>query len=250
MTFHTRDQVFGIDLDASQEENIVSTKKLIWEPTDEDVEQCKILGKKETECRNFIKVLIKRNDDIIFVCGTNAFKPSCRNYKVENLEPLGTIDGRGKCPLDQDESNIALFSDGSLYSATAVGIRGLDQLIYRSLGDQPHLRTAIYNSKWLKEPSFVHGFDYGNYVYFFFREVSVEYEHMEKVIISRVARVCKNDIGGNPEFPENEWTSFLKARLTCAIPGGSSYHLKAVSDITPVYGRNVIFAIYSTNPTR
>lgn len=34
------------------------------------------------ECHNFIKVLLKRNDDTLFICGTNAFSPSCRNYKV------------------------------------------------------------------------------------------------------------------------------------------------------------------------
>lgn len=34
------------------------------------------------ECHNFIKVLLQQNDDTLFVCGTNAFNPSCRTYKV------------------------------------------------------------------------------------------------------------------------------------------------------------------------
>lgn len=44
----------------------------------------------QDECHNFIKVLLKKNDDALFVCGTNAFNPSCRNYKVNaicRLEP-------------------------------------------------------------------------------------------------------------------------------------------------------------------
>jgi len=36
----------------------------------------------QDECHNFIKVLLKRNEDTLFICGTNAFNPSCRNYKV------------------------------------------------------------------------------------------------------------------------------------------------------------------------
>lgn len=39
----------------------------------------------QDECHNFIKVLLKRNEDTLFICGTNAFNPSCRNYKVCNL---------------------------------------------------------------------------------------------------------------------------------------------------------------------
>lgn len=39
----------------------------------------------QDECHNFIKVLLKKNDDTLFVCGTNAFNPSCRNYKVNAL---------------------------------------------------------------------------------------------------------------------------------------------------------------------
>lgn len=39
----------------------------------------------QDECHNFIKVLLKRNEDTLFICGTNAFNPSCRNYKVRNL---------------------------------------------------------------------------------------------------------------------------------------------------------------------
>lgn len=34
------------------------------------------------ECHNFIKVLLQQNEDTLFVCGTNAFNPSCRTYKV------------------------------------------------------------------------------------------------------------------------------------------------------------------------
>lgn len=45
----------------------------------------------QDECHNFIKVLLKKNNETLFVCGTNAFNPSCRNYKVNAVLLSGTI---------------------------------------------------------------------------------------------------------------------------------------------------------------
>lgn len=42
----------------------------------------------QEECHNFIKVLLRKNNDTLFVCGTNAFNPSCRNYKVSVIRLL------------------------------------------------------------------------------------------------------------------------------------------------------------------
>lgn len=36
----------------------------------------------QDECHNFIKVLVPRNDDLVFICGTNGFNPMCRYYRV------------------------------------------------------------------------------------------------------------------------------------------------------------------------
>ncbi|XP_069889819.1 LOW QUALITY PROTEIN: semaphorin-4D-like [Dipodomys merriami] len=52
-------------------------------------------------------------------------------------------------------------------------------------------------------------------VYFFFTEVSVEYEFVYKLKIPHVARVCKEDHGGL-RMLKNRWTSFLKAKLICS----------------------------------
>lgn len=42
----------------------------------------------QDECYNYIKVLVPRNDETLFACGTNAFNPTCRNYKVGNRTPV------------------------------------------------------------------------------------------------------------------------------------------------------------------
>lgn len=41
-----------------------------------------VLSSSQDECHNFIKVLVPRNDDLVFICGTNGFNPMCRYYRV------------------------------------------------------------------------------------------------------------------------------------------------------------------------
>lgn len=39
-----------------------------------------------------------------------------------------------------------------------------------------------------------------------------------QAVYSRVARVCKSDKGG-PNKYKSSWTTFLKSRLNCSLPG-------------------------------
>ncbi|XP_037053036.1 semaphorin-6A isoform X3 [Peromyscus leucopus] len=245
-----RDHIYTVDIDTSHTEEIYCSKKLTWKSRQADVDTCRMKGKHKDECHNFIKVLLKKNDDTLFVCGTNAFNPSCRNYKVDTLETFGDeFSGMARCPYDAKHANIALFADGKLYSATVTDFLAIDAVIYRSLGDSPTLRTVKHDSKWLKEPYFVQALDYGDYIYFFFREIAVEYNTMGKVVFPRVAQVCKNDMGGSQRVLEKQWTSFLKARLNCSVPGDSHFYfniLQAVTDVIRINGRDVVLATFST----
>ncbi|XP_069481658.1 semaphorin-6A isoform X11 [Ambystoma mexicanum] len=245
-----RDHIYTVDMDASFAEEMYFSKKLTWKSKQLDVDTCRMKGKHKDECHNFIKVLLKRNDDTLFVCGTNAFNPSCRNYKMDTLEFLDEeISGMARCPYDAKHANVALFADGKLYSATVTDFLAIDAVIYRSLGDFPTLRTVKYDSKWLKEPYFVQAVDYGDRIYFFYREIAVEYNSMGKVVFPRVAQVCKNDMGGSQRVLEKQWTSFLKARLNCSVPGDSHFYfniLQAVTDVIRINGRDVVLATFST----
>ncbi|XP_008112247.2 semaphorin-6A isoform X3 [Anolis carolinensis] len=245
-----RDHIYTVDIDTSHTEEIYFSKKLTWKSRQLDVDTCRMKGKHKDECHNFIKVFLKRSDDTLFICGTNAFSPSCRNYKMDTLEFMGEeFSGMARCPYDAKHANVALFAEGKLYSATVTDFLAIDAVIYRSLGDSPTLRTVKHDSKWLKEPYFVHAVDYGNYIYFFFREIAVEYHSMGKVIFPRVARVCKNDMGGSQRVLEKQWTSFLKARLNCSVPGDSHFYfniLQAVTDVVHINGRNIVLATFST----
>ena len=105
-------------------------------------------------------------------------------------------------------------------------------------------------------PNFVSSVADGDYVYFFLRETAVEYINCGKVnkisnlclswkiiqgfhkfysflflliqtVYSRVARVCKNDKGG-PHRWSNRWTSFLKSRLNCSLPGDFPFYFDEI----------------------
>ncbi|KAM7017515.1 semaphorin-6A isoform 3-T3 [Tautogolabrus adspersus] len=245
-----RDHIYTVDTDTANSDEIFFSKKMTWKSRQADVDTCRMKGKHKDECHNFIKVLLQQNDDTLFVCGTNAFNPSCRTYKTDTLEALGEeISGMARCPYDAKHANVALFADGKLYSATVTDFLAIDAVIYRSLGDSPTLRTVKHDSKWLKEPYFVQAVNYGDFIYFFFREIAMEYNTMGKVVFPRVARVCKNDRGGSPRVLEKQWTSFLKSRLNCSIPGDSHFYfniLQAVTDVIHINGRDVVMATFST----
>ncbi|PIO54839.1 hypothetical protein TELCIR_23786 [Teladorsagia circumcincta] len=77
------------------------------------------------------------------------------------------------------------------------------------------------------EPQFVGSFDVGEHVYFFFREIAIESGGPERSVYSRVARVCKKDIGGRVVLRQ-VWTSFLKARLNCSISSQYPYYFDRI----------------------
>ncbi|XP_035484475.1 sema domain, transmembrane domain (TM), and cytoplasmic domain, (semaphorin) 6D, like isoform X3 [Scophthalmus maximus] len=245
-----RDQVYLVSLRESYRNEIIPYRKLTWRSGQADRETCAVKGKHRDECHNFIKVLVPRNDDLVFICGTNGFNPMCRYYRLDNLELDGEeINGLARCPFDSKQTNVALFAEGKLYSATVADFQASDAVIYRSMGDGSALRTIKYDSKWLKEPHFLHAAEYGNYVYFFYREIAVEHSNLGKVVYSRVARICKNDVGGSQRVLEKHWTSFVKARLNCSVPGESFFYfdvLQSITDIININGVPSVVGVFTT----
>uniref|UniRef100_A0A8D3C997 Sema domain-containing protein n=1 Tax=Scophthalmus maximus TaxID=52904 RepID=A0A8D3C997_SCOMX len=238
-----RDHVFVVNLTTASED-FVPQLKLTWKSN--DVSKCTVRGKNSDECYNYVKVLVPRDDETIFACGTNAFNPTCRNYQQVGEE----LVGQARCPFESHQSNVGLFAGGDFYSATMTDFLASDAVIYRSLGDErPVLRTVKYDSKWLREPHFLHAIDYGNFVYFFLSEISVEYTALGKVVFSRVARVCKNDNGGSPRVLERYWTSFLKARLNCSVPGDSFFYfdvLQSLTNVLQINQRPAVVGVFTT----
>ena len=73
-------------------------------------------------------------------------------------------------------------------------------------------------------------FDIQDYVFFFFRENAVEYINCGKNIYSRVARICKGDMGGKNILAKS-WATYLKARLNCSIPGEFPFYFNEIRKI-------------------
>ncbi|XP_060111188.1 semaphorin-6A-like [Heteronotia binoei] len=241
--------IYAIELDKAHENEIHFTRRLLWKADEAQAEKCQSFGKTEEECHNFIKVLVKKNDNELLICGTNAFEPVCKYQKVETLAYLGApFSGRGRCPFDGKDRNIAFFSDGSLYSGTMTNFLSTEPVFQRTLGDLPDLQTASQDYNWLHEPHFIHAVEYGNYIYLFFHEVSLEFKNYDKIILPRVARVCKNDMGGSLIL-QKQWTSFLKARMICSVHGDSPFYfnvLRSVTDIVRINDRDIVVAVFGT----
>jgi len=228
-------------------------QKLEWNASEQDKSVCVVKGKSDISCQNYIKVLKKFDNDEgrYLVCGTNAFKPECREYVDDHGIYLMTkkSKGVGMCPYSPDHNSTAVLVEDQLYAGTAADYQGVDPIIYRD-----PLRTPQFDSTYLNNPSFVGSFADDEFVYFFFREGAVEYMNCGKSVFSRVARVCKNDLGGTRSL-NNKWTSFLKARLNCSVPGQYPFYFDEIQDISHVIQgtyadeeETVIYGVFTTSP--
>ncbi|XP_059570460.1 semaphorin-4B isoform X2 [Alligator mississippiensis] len=209
---------------------------LQWTADEEKKRQCAFKGKDpQRDCHNYIKMLLQLNSTHLYTCGTCAFSPACAYMNVQNFslerEPSGKLlleDGKGRCPFDPEYKSTAIMVDGELYAGTVTNFQGNEPTIYRSQESRISLKTE--NSlNWLQDPVFV-GSAYlhesqlpggpggdDDKVYFFFSETGKEFDYFANTIVSRIARVCKGDLGGERVL-QRRWTTFLKAQLLCSRP--------------------------------
>ena len=59
-----------------------------------------------------------------------------------------------------------------------------------------------------------------------------------KTVFSRVGRVCKNDQGG-PHKQKSHWTSYLKARLNCSVPGEYPFYFDEIQSVSQLVQGNL-----------
>jgi len=238
-----RNVVYNISLNGLQENH---QQRITWNSRHRDTELCLVKGKSEDDCNNYIRVLAKQSNDALLVCGTNSYNPRCRSYKKNRedvFEVVREYSGKGYCPFDPRHNSTSLFTGGKLYSGTVSDFSGSDALIIK---DQ--VRTEQYNLKHLNGPDFVASIEDKDHVYFFFREEAVEYMNCGKDVYSRVGRVCKNDEGGPHTF-RNKWTTFLKTRLNCSVPGSYPFYfdqIQSMSQLIRTKNEDVVFGVFNT----
>ncbi|KAI5612783.1 semaphorin-4D, partial [Silurus asotus] len=250
-----REAIFHLDI------NDISVKnnQVLWKVPANDMRLCTLKGKsEETDCRNYIRVLQVLDEEHLYVCGTHAFQPLCDYLSLKDFTLMKKQDdGRGKCSFDPTQSFTTVMVDGELYSGTAYNFLGSEPIISRFSRPQTLLRTQ-YSTSWLNEPSFVYadviregsnspdGDD--DKIYYFFTEVSVEYEFFGKLLIPRIARVCKGDLGGQRTL-QKKWTSFLKAKLVCSMPE-INFVFNVIHDVfivkNPDWRETVIYGVFTS----
>ncbi|XP_006896203.1 PREDICTED: semaphorin-3A isoform X2 [Elephantulus edwardii] len=224
-----KDHIFSFNLI-----NIKDFEKIVWPVSYMRRNECMWAGKDILkECANFIKVLTAYNQTHLYACGTGAFHPICTyiqiGYHPEDnifkLEDSHFENGRGKSPYDPKLLTTSLLIDGELYSGTAADFMGRDFAIFRTLGQHHPIRTEQHDSRWLNDPKFVSAHlipesdnPEDDKIYFFFRENALDGDRSAKATYARISQICKNDFGGHRSLV-NKWTTFLKARLICSVPG-------------------------------
>ncbi|XP_047705624.1 semaphorin-3B isoform X4 [Prionailurus viverrinus] len=120
---------------------------------------------------------------------------------------------------------------------------------------------TILAGSTVKEPKFVKVFwipesenPDDDKIYFFFRESAVEASpSLGRQTVSRVGQICRNDVGGQRSLV-NKWTTFLKARLVCSVPGvEGDTHFDHLQDMFLLSLRDrwspLLYAVFSTSST-
>ncbi|XP_067325004.1 semaphorin-3E isoform X2 [Anolis sagrei] len=254
--------VYSLSLDRVNE----NYREIHWPSTSLQVEECTIKGRYAEECANYIRALHRYNRTHLLACGTGAFDPICAFIRVGHqsedhlfhLESHRLERGRGRCPFDPSSSFISTLFGGELFTGLYSDYWGRDAAIFRTMGRMAHIRTEPDDDRLLKEPKFVSSFlipdnedQEDNKVYFFFTEKALEAETGAHAIYSRVGRMCANDMGGQ-RMLVNKWTTFLKTRLICSVPGmnGIDTYFDELEDIFLLQTRDnknpVIFGLFNT----
>lgn len=221
-------------------------ERIDWTCSLKDKTNCDLKGKSEPECQNYIRVLSVIGPDLLLVCGTNCYSPLCRHYHYTDgqYRVKREFSGRGYAPYDPTHNSTSLYTSGHLYAATVADFSGTDSLIIKD-----SLRTEQYDYKHLNAPDFVSSLEDEEHVYFFFREAAVEFMNCGKSIYSRVARVCKQDEGGSHKF-RNRWTTFLKSRLNCSVPGDYPFYFNEIQSTTGFFrddtDNRIFYGVFTT----
>ncbi|KAL2093240.1 hypothetical protein ACEWY4_010552 [Coilia grayii] len=208
-------------------------------------------------CENVITTIEDFQKDGLFVCGTNGRTQPCwmvPKNSSQTVEMDEFSEGRGIAPYTLTQNSLSLSLDGDLYSAAPLYEDGSSVQFRRTAGK----RTNVWMfDRWVTEPTFISAFSVplendpdDEKIYVFFREKNSDNSPEADPWISRVARVCKVDEGGAKAFFQNIWTSFLKARLVCRIPGESLYfnrlqdiHFQANAD----WKKSRVYALFSSS---
>uniref|UniRef100_A0A8C2RV36 Semaphorin 3A n=1 Tax=Capra hircus TaxID=9925 RepID=A0A8C2RV36_CAPHI len=222
------DHIFSFNL-----VNIKDFQKIVWPVSYTRRDECKWAGKDILkECANFIKVLKAYNQTHLYACGTGAFHPVCTYIEIGHHPEVKLTFKKWSCnPFIIKLMSYSLsLENGELYSGTAADFMGRDFAIFRTLGHHHPIRTEQHDSRWLN----------GRCYYL------QEHKHKTWPTHARIGQICKVSL-------VNKWTTFLKARLICSVPGpnGIDTHFDELQDVFLMNSKDpknpVVYGVFTTS---
>ncbi|KAI6174048.1 Semaphorin-1A [Aphelenchoides besseyi] len=248
-----RDAVFNLSAT-----NLDPKFTIPWKALGQTIEECHMKGKSESECHNYVRVVVPLRSGRLLVCGTHSFSPLCREFEYSMAEDRYVerqeYSGQGIAPFDplHNSTFVYLRDSNEIFVGTVTDFGSNDPLIYRKrLPRGEVLRTPKDDLRVIDHPDFVGSFAYRDHIYFWYREKAAEGmdNNQERQNYARVGRVCQNDRGG-PSPATERWSSFLKARLNCSIPASVPFYFNELQSISePVedgQGDATIFGVFQT----
>uniref|UniRef100_A0A8C9G495 Semaphorin 3E n=1 Tax=Pavo cristatus TaxID=9049 RepID=A0A8C9G495_PAVCR len=145
--------------------------------------------------------------------------------------------GRGRCPFDPTSSFTSILIGGELFTGLYSDYWGRDAAVFRTMNRMAHLRTEPDSERLLKGTE------------------NRRRKNMEPVSYLNYHKCLflfmQNDMGGQ-RMLVNKWSTFLKTRLVCSVPGrnGIDTHFDELEDVFLLQTRDnknpVIFGLFST----
>ncbi|XP_076816504.1 semaphorin-3F-like isoform X1 [Clavelina lepadiformis] len=186
------------------------------------------------KCHNAITILQKIDSDKLLVCGTDVFNPVCVHINTSDRRyPVSQSRLNARLWLNNEPSSPVsslVLNPGpgvELYMANCPR-QGQACIITRQINNN----LATENVAWFtdNEPDFLSTYSSepeNDKIYFLFREEQNYFQYDgftaagQMNSYAMVGRVCAADRGGSISLTST-WMTFMKARLLCPFPGGSS----------------------------
>uniref|UniRef100_A0A8C2HEK5 Sema domain, immunoglobulin domain (Ig), short basic domain, secreted, (semaphorin) 3bl n=1 Tax=Cyprinus carpio TaxID=7962 RepID=A0A8C2HEK5_CYPCA len=215
------------------------------------------------KCANFVRLLQPFNRTHLLACGTGAFQPVCAYVMVGHRGEVTHTNTPSHCFTPSvfvyAHQEDLIYLCGELYTGLTADFLGRDSVISDGLGTRSPMRTEM-DQRILHEPRFIAAHLIpdsadrdDDKIYFFFTERATETAERddEGAIHTHIGRLCVNDVGGQRVLV-NKWSTFIKARLVCSVPGphGIQTHFHQLEDVFLLRTKDEtnpeIYAIFST----
>ncbi|XP_078378520.1 semaphorin-5A-like [Oculina patagonica] len=214
--------------------------------------------KQDDQCHDYVKIMLPFNERI-FLCWTGTpMTAGCAWRNRTNLSDAPGKDSKGmvftadvEYSSSPDQNDTAIITEhGTIFTGT-INPYSWKSMIHSRSFKQPKLREVFTSlmdqSDFYTDVHFVKSFIIGHYVYFFFRERTWECSSCGKQKISRVARICKGDYGGD-YFLKKNFITFQKAKLSCSDGGDFPLNFNEIQDVWWDKQTNLFHASFISHP--